>query len=70
MADATQMHQIIMNLCTNSYHAMTNKGGILDVKLDAVEIDEKALKTKAKIKKGTDVRQSIPPKGLTISICP
>ncbi len=26
LADATQMHQIIMNLCTNSLHAMVNKG--------------------------------------------
>lgn len=27
LADSTQMHQIIMNLCTNSYHAMMAKGG-------------------------------------------
>jgi CheY-like chemotaxis protein len=33
MADATQMHQIIMNLCTNAYHAMEEKGGLLTVKL-------------------------------------
>ncbi len=33
LADATQMHQIIMNLCTNAYHAMEEKGGRLKVEL-------------------------------------
>jgi PAS domain S-box-containing protein len=33
MADATQMHQIIMNLCTNAYHAMEAEGGLLQVEL-------------------------------------
>jgi len=28
-ADPTQMHQVIMNLCTNAYHAMGKKGGVL-----------------------------------------
>jgi signal transduction histidine kinase len=26
-ADSTQIHQILMNLCTNAYHAMETKGG-------------------------------------------
>ena len=29
VADATQMHQIIMNLGTNAYHAMMESGGVL-----------------------------------------
>lgn len=33
LADATQIHQIIMNLCTNAYHAMRESGGILNVSL-------------------------------------
>jgi signal transduction histidine kinase len=33
MGDATQIHQIIMNLCTNGYHAMQDKGGKLEVSL-------------------------------------
>ncbi|MEJ2639281.1 MAG: response regulator, partial [Desulfosarcinaceae bacterium] len=33
MADATQMHQILMNLCTNAYHAMEADGGVLRVEL-------------------------------------
>jgi PAS domain S-box-containing protein len=38
LADPTQIHQIVMNLCTNAYHAMCNSGGILTVKLTEVEI--------------------------------
>ena len=30
-ADPTQIHQIIMNLCTNAYHAMEETGGILSI---------------------------------------
>ena len=33
-ANATQLHQVIMNLCTNAAHAMEESGGILEVRLD------------------------------------
>ncbi len=33
LADPTQIHQILMNLCTNAGHAMKAKGGILEVRL-------------------------------------
>lgn len=38
-ADPTQIHQVIMNLCTNSFHAMKKTGGILAVSLKTVQID-------------------------------
>ncbi|MEE4358273.1 MAG: response regulator [Desulfococcaceae bacterium] len=38
LADPTQIHQIVMNLCTNAYHAMREKGGRLTVSLKAVNI--------------------------------
>ncbi len=38
-ADPTQMHQIIMNLGTNGYQAMLDKGGTLVVRLDEEEIN-------------------------------
>ncbi|PKN76784.1 MAG: hypothetical protein CVU52_03265 [Deltaproteobacteria bacterium HGW-Deltaproteobacteria-10] len=41
MADATNMHQIIMNLCTNAGHAMKETGGILEIVLEEVFIDKK-----------------------------
>jgi PAS domain S-box-containing protein len=33
IADPTQIHQLLMNLCTNAGHAMREKGGVLTVKL-------------------------------------
>jgi len=38
LADPTQIHQVIMNLCTNAYHAMMGKGGTLGIKLDEITI--------------------------------
>lgn len=32
-ADPTQYHQVLMNLCTNAYHAMEDNGGVLTVRL-------------------------------------
>ena len=34
LADPTQIHQIVMNLCTNAFHAMEHGGGILDISLE------------------------------------
>jgi signal transduction histidine kinase len=39
LADPTQMHQVLMNLCVNAEYAMREKGGILKVRLDAVQVD-------------------------------
>ena len=36
MADLTQIHQVLLNLCTNAAHAMRAKGGTLSLKLSAV----------------------------------
>ena len=33
MADPTEIHQILMNLCTNASHAMDDDGGVLEVSL-------------------------------------
>jgi len=38
LADPTQIHQVLMNLCTNAYHAMQETGGILGVGMSEVEI--------------------------------
>ncbi len=40
LADPTQIHQIVMNLCTNAYHAMRETGGTLFVTLKEIEMAE------------------------------
>ena len=39
-ADPTQIHQVIMNLTTNAYHAMEYTGGELKVSLKEVKIEK------------------------------
>lgn len=39
LADPAQLHQVIANLCTNSFHAMEETGGHLTVELKKVTID-------------------------------
>jgi len=34
-----QIHQMMMNLCANAYHAMREKGGVLEVSMTDVELD-------------------------------
>jgi signal transduction histidine kinase/ActR/RegA family two-component response regulator len=36
LGDPSQLHQVVMNLCTNAFHAMRERGGVLAVTLDAV----------------------------------
>jgi PAS domain S-box-containing protein len=38
LAEPTQVHQIIMNLCSNAFHAMEETGGLLVVELNTVII--------------------------------
>ncbi len=40
LAVPTQMHQVIMNLCTNAAHAMRAHGGVLGVEISAVTITD------------------------------
>ena len=41
LADPSQIHQLIMNLCTNAHHAMRGKGGVLGITLHSVNLNEK-----------------------------
>ena len=52
MADPTQIHQLVMNLCTNAYHAMAEKGGFLTVCLDETLVGEGPLEEVRKMLPG------------------
>ena len=41
LADPTQIHQIVMNLCTNAAHAMEADGGRLEIRVSQVRLSEK-----------------------------
>jgi PAS domain S-box-containing protein len=66
-ADEIQIHQIVMNLCTNAHHAMKNSGGKLDVDLSAVTIQEPDAKSYPGIIPGSYLKLSITDKGCGIA---
>jgi CheY-like chemotaxis protein/anti-sigma regulatory factor (Ser/Thr protein kinase) len=39
LADPTQMHQVLMNLCANAAHAMRETGGVLQIGLKDLSLD-------------------------------
>jgi CheY-like chemotaxis protein len=43
LADPTQLHQVLLNLCANAAHAMRETGGRLEVRLEAVDVDEQVM---------------------------
>lgn len=67
IADPTQMHQVIMNLCTNGYHAMLEKGGVLGVTMEMVELRPDDVKNKVVLKPGNYVRLSVSDTGSGIA---
>ena len=67
IADATQVHQIVMNLCTNAAHAMRQKGGVLGVTLKAVNLDDHSVRAYAGIEPGPYVRLNVKDTGTGIS---
>ena len=52
MGDPTQVHQIFMNLCTNAAHAMEEDGGVLEVGLIDIALNEEFVKTYDTLKPG------------------
>jgi PAS domain S-box-containing protein len=38
LADATQIHQVVMNLCTNAWHALPEQGGRIEIDLRPVTV--------------------------------
>jgi len=63
-ADPTQMHQVIMNLCTNAGHAMDENGGILEVSLQNVDFGLRNADLKAEENKSQSSDHKVAPSGL------
>jgi len=67
IADPTQLHQIMMNLCTNAGHAMQEKGGVLEIGLDRFEPDAEFLGRHPGLKAASFVRLTVSDTGTGIS---
>lgn len=63
MADPTQMHRVLMNLCTNAAHAMREKGGTMTVILDQVQIGSEYDSRHLEVLPGTYQRITVSDKG-------
>ncbi|MBI5569431.1 MAG: PAS domain S-box protein [Desulfomonile tiedjei] len=55
LADPTQIHQVVMNLCTNAAHAMRVKGGRLGVRLEDTVVDASLASRYSGLKPGAHV---------------
>ncbi len=59
LADPTQLHRVVMNLCTNAYQAMGSQGGILEVSARAVDLNEAQSEGQPGLHSGSYVKLSI-----------
>lgn len=66
-ADPTQIHQIMINLCTNAAHAMEDTGGILEVGIKNVVLDEVSAELYSDLTPGDYVKLTISDTGPGIS---
>lgn len=57
--DAIQIHQVVMNLCTNAGHAMGKNGGVLEVTLEDVEVDADFAAAHADLSPGAYIKFSV-----------
>ncbi|MFP4548247.1 MAG: PAS domain S-box protein [Fidelibacterota bacterium] len=64
LADATKIHQVIVNLCTNAFQAMEEKGGNLTIELKKVSIDEETSKNYLDLNPGEHLKLSIADTGI------
>jgi signal transduction histidine kinase/CheY-like chemotaxis protein len=66
IGDATQLHQVVMNLCTNALHAMEH-GGVLAVGLERIELREARTLSRGSLTPGAHLRLSVADTGSGIA---
>jgi signal transduction histidine kinase/DNA-binding response OmpR family regulator len=59
LADPTQMQQVLINLCTNAAYAMREAGGVIEVRLEPIEIAADAPAISPELKAGPYVRLTV-----------
>lgn len=67
LAAPTQIHQVIMNLGTNAWHAMRDQAGVLDVTLAPLQVDFELARLHPELRPGPYVKLSISDTGCGMS---
>lgn len=67
LANRTQLHQIVMNLSANAEYAMRPVGGVLEIKVDTVELDDALAAASFELEPGSYVYLSIRDTGAGIA---
>ena len=66
LGNAIQVHQIMMNLCTNAAHAMEKDGGVLEICLADIRIEDNPEFSALKLKPGDYVKLTVSDTGTGI----
>jgi PAS domain S-box-containing protein len=68
LADPTQIHQVAMNLCTNAWQAMRETGGVLEVRLQPIELDSESAVLHGDLKPGPHLKLTVRDTGQGIEL--
>ncbi|MDX2502097.1 MAG: ATP-binding protein, partial [Deltaproteobacteria bacterium] len=63
LTDPTNIHQVLINLCTNASYVMQEKGGILEVSLSDVELDADFARKHPGVKPGKFINLTVKDSG-------
>ncbi len=63
LADPTQIHQVLMNLCTNAWHALPERDGVIEVRLQPALVENALAAVNPDLKPGLHVRLSVSDNG-------
>lgn len=64
LGDASQLQQVIMNLCVNAGQAMKEHGGVLEVRLANLDLDHEFISAHPELKEGPHICLSVSDTGL------
>jgi len=67
LADPTQLHQVVINLCTNAEYAMRETGSLLDITLEDFEVTEENVASVPELQVGPHIRLTIQDNGTGMS---
>lgn len=63
LASPTQIHQVVMNLCTNAYHALPSVGGKIELRLEYQNVGDNHSNNEMELPKGSYIKLSVSDNG-------